>query len=279
MDNFAVDRIIRNALEEDIGTGDITTSSCVPASERISGRFVSKADGVFCGGQVLKRVFDIVDPDITVKIIAAEGQKVAKGEVLAEIEGPAAGVLVGERTALNLVQRMSGIATAAAAAAEQVSGTGARIADTRKTVPGLRVLDKYAVKAGGGSNHRFNLADGVLIKDNHIVAAGGITAAVRMARENIPHTLKIEVETTTLDEVREALDAGADIIMLDNMDNATMRAAVEMVSGRALTEASGNMDRRSLREVAELGVDIISMGALTHTVKALDISLKFDVRK
>ena len=272
---IGLDDFLLSALREDIGTGDITTNSCIPENARSEGRFIAKDDGVFCGMEVLKRVFFLVDSTVEVKPMVAEGDCVKKGDVIALISGRSRSILSGERLALNLVQHMSGIATATNKAVKTVEGTRARITDTRKTTPGLRVLEKYAVKAGGGWNHRFNLADGVLIKDNHIAAAGGITAAVTMTRNNIPHTLKIEVETETLDEVKEALDAGADIIMLDNMSDELMRRAVELVGGRAMTEASGNMGERDLRKVAETGVDIISIGALTHTVKALDISLKF----
>jgi nicotinate-nucleotide pyrophosphorylase (carboxylating) len=224
---------------------------------------------------VLTRVFYLVDPRVQVKPVINEGDAVKKGDIIATIEGPSRSILSGERVALNLIQHMSGIATATSKAVEAVRGTAARITDTRKTTPGLRVLEKYAVKAGGGANHRFNLADGVLIKDNHIKAAGGITEAVTMTRGNIPHTLKIEVETETMEQVREAVAAGADIIMLDNMTNEQMAEAVKYIDGRAQTEASGNMGERDLLSVAKTGVDIISIGSLTHTVKALDISLKF----
>lgn len=200
-----------------------------------------------------------------------------KGDVIAVVSGNAQNVLTGERTALNFMQRLTGIATRTHASVAEVAGTNAKITDTRKTTPGLRVLEKYAVRVGGGTNHRFNLADGVLIKDNHIAVSGGIKNAVKNARAVIPHTLKIEVEVETKEQLAEALDAGADIIMLDNMSNDLMRECVGIVAGRALVEASGNMGEKSLREVAETGVDIISIGALTHTVKAADISLKFQI--
>jgi nicotinate-nucleotide pyrophosphorylase (carboxylating) len=267
--------LIEKSLKEDIGTGDITTNSTIPAHKTITGRFLAKESGILCGVEVVRAVFSFVDPTISVDFIKKDGEKIEKGEVIATISGLARSILTGERLALNLLQHMSGIATRTGEAVEKVKGTGARIADTRKTTPGLRVLEKYAVKCGGGSNHRFNLADGVLIKDNHIEAAGSITAAVQMARNNIPHTLKIEVEVETFEQLQEALDAGADIIMLDNMSNEDMKKAVEIVGGRALTEASGNMGEKDLRAVAETGVDLISIGALTHSVKALDISLKF----
>ena len=275
MNYISLDTFILSALNEDIGTGDITTNSCIPETAKSEGRFIAKDDGVFCGMDVMKRVFYLVDQSVTLTPMVKDGDQVKKGDTIALISGPSRSILSGERLALNLVQHMSGIATATSKAVKAVEGTRARITDTRKTTPGLRVLEKYAVKAGGGSNHRFNLADGVLIKDNHIAAAGGITAAVNMTRANIPHTLKIEVETETMDQVKEALDAGADIIMLDNMTNELMTSAVEYINGRAMTEASGNMGERDLLAVAKTGVDIISIGSLTHTVKALDISLKF----
>jgi len=267
--------LIEKALKEDVGTGDITTLSTIPADKTITGRFIAKESGILCGEDVARAVFAFVDPAIELNFFYKDDDKITKGEVIATVSGLARSILTGERLALNLLQHMSGIATRTGEAVEKVAGTKARIADTRKTTPGLRVLEKYAVKCGGGSNHRFNLADGVLIKDNHIEAAGGITAAVEMARRNIPHTLKIEVEIETFEQLREALAAGADIIMLDNMSNEDMKKAVEIVAGRAITEASGNMGEKDLRAVAETGVDLISIGALTHSVKALDISLKF----
>ena len=273
--SFEIDRIIQNALDEDIGYGDITTESCVPEDSRIKGVFIAKEEGVICGLEIMRRVFTLIDEDIKVTFRASEGQKVSKGGIIAEVEGPARSVLTGERTALNFLQRMSGIATRTSQAVAAVSGTKARITDTRKTTPGLRILEKYAVRVGGGSNHRIGLSDGVLIKDNHIVAAGGIIPAVESVRRRIPHTLKIEVETSNLAEIDQALAACADIIMFDNMTDVQMKQAVEHIGGRALTEASGNMGDRDLRAVAETGVDLISIGALTHTVRAMDISLKF----
>ena len=273
--DLSLNDLIEKALKEDVGTGDITTLSTIPADKTITGRFIAKETGVLCGVDVVRAVFAFVDPSITLEFANKDGDKIVKGDVIATVSGLARSILTGERLALNLLQHMSGVATRTFEAVEKVKGTHARIADTRKTTPGLRVLEKYAVKCGGGSNHRFNLADGVLIKDNHIEAAGGITAAVEMARRNIPHTLKIEVEIETFEQLEEALAAGADIIMLDNMSNEEMKKAVEIVAGRAITEASGNMGEKDLRAVAETGVDLISIGALTHSVKALDISLKF----
>ena len=274
MNYIGLDKLILEALAEDLGTGDITTESCIPEDAVSTGCFRAKMDGVFCGMAVLERVFRLVDEKVAVTPLISDGDRVKKGDDIARISGPSRSVLCGERVALNLVQHMSGIATATSAAVKAVEGTGAVIVDTRKMTPGLRVLEKYAVKAGGGRNHRFNLADGILIKDNHIVA-GGIAQAISAVRRNAPHTLKIEIETETMDQVRQALDARADIIMLDNMSVEDMRACVKLIDHRAVTEASGNMGERDLREVAETGVDIISIGALTHSVAALDISLKF----
>lgn len=267
---------IKRSFQEDIGTGDITTLSTIPVGTQITGRFIAKETGIICGLEIAKEVFDYADGNIVLKCNFSDGNKVNKGDIIAEISGDAMAILTGERLALNLMQRMSGIATNTNAAAVKVKDYKAKIVDTRKTTPGLRVFEKYAVKVGGGSNHRFNLADGVLIKDNHIKAAGSITNAVKAARENAPHTLKIEVEVESIEQLNEALDAGADIVMLDNMDNATMEKAVKINNGRAILEASGNMSEKDLKEVAKTGVDFISIGALTHSVKALDISLKFD---
>lgn len=275
--NPQVDGIINLALNEDIGTGDITTSSTIPLDKKAYGKFVAKEDMVICGIDLAKYIFAKVDPEIELKANFADGDKVKKGEVIAEVSGNARNVLTGERTALNFMQRLTGIATRTAAAVAEVAGTNAKITDTRKTTPGLRVLEKYAVRIGGGTNHRFNLADGVLIKDNHIAVSGGITNAVKNARSVIPHTLKIEVEVETEEQLAEALEAGADIIMLDNMSNEMMAKCVKTVAGKALVEASGNMGEKSLIDVAKTGVDIISIGALTHTVKAADISLKFTI--
>lgn len=275
MNYIGLDEFLLSALSEDIGTGDITTESCIPANAASHGWFKAKESGVICGLGVAQRVFALLDSAVKFMPKVSEGSRVSAGDIIAEIEGPSRSVLTGERVALNLMQRMSGVSTRTAEAVAAVSGTNARIVDTRKSTPGLRVLEKYAVRMGGGSNHRFNLADGVLIKDNHISAAGSITAAINAVRKNVPHTLKIEVETENMDQVREALDAGADIIMLDNMDVPAMTEAVNFIAGRAVTEASGNMGDRDLSSVASSGVDVISIGALTHSVRSLDISLKF----
>ena len=278
----AVDSLIRSALREDIGTGDITTLSVIPSDARAYGRYIAKEDGVLCGMDIAERVYRLLGEEMGGREVCftrhfEDGQPFKKGDVLAEVEGDAITLLSGERVGLNLMQHLSGIATLTRHAVEAVEGTNAKIVDTRKTTPGMRVIEKYAVRVGGGTNHRFNLADGILIKDNHIVAAGGIREAVLAARRRAPHTLKIEVEVENEAQLLEALSAGADIIMLDNMDEAAMARAVEIVDGRALTEASGNMGERDLHKVALTGVDLISIGALTHSARAMDISLKFSL--
>ncbi len=278
LNTFYLDEFLKRALEEDIGHGDITTLSTVAVDRYTEGKFIAKEDGVICGLPVLVRLFEILDPAIKIDCKVDEGDVLKKGDVIADIKGHAHSILTGERVALNLLQRMSGIATRTHEAVEEIKGTSAVIADTRKTTPGLRMLEKYAVRMGGGSNHRFNLADGILIKDNHIVAAGGITEAVRRARRMASHMLKIEVEVENFEQINEALAAGADIIMLDNMTLEDMTKAVEIIGDRALVEASGNMGDKDLATVAATGVDIISIGALTHTVRAMDISLRFVVR-
>ncbi len=275
--NPLVTQIIAMALNEDVGTGDITTETTIPADKKAYGRFIAKENMVICGLDVAELVFHTVDKDIEFKAFCKDGDSIEKGFVIAEVTGNARNVLTGERTALNLMQRMTGIATRTKEAVDCVKGTQAKITDTRKTTPGLRVLEKYAVRVGGGSNHRFNLADGILIKDNHIAVSGGITNAVKNARAAAPHTIKIEVEVENKTQLLEALEAGADIIMLDNMSNEEMAECVKIVDGRAMLEASGNMGDKDLASVANTGVDIISIGALTHTVRAADISLKFTI--
>lgn len=275
MDFIGLDDFLLSALKEDIGTGDITTDSCISPKAVSKGRFIAKESGILCGMPVLVRVFELLDKAVAVNILLNDGASLNPGDIIAEIEGLSRSILKGERVALNLLQRMSGVASRTNAAARAVEGTNTRIADTRKTTPGLRALEKYAVKTGGGSNHRFNLSDGILIKDNHIAAACGIRNAVEGVRKNAPHTLRIEVETENLSQIDEALEAQADIIMLDNMTLEQMAEAVRHIGGRAITEASGNMGDKDLKAVADTGVDIISIGALTHSVRALDISLKF----
>lgn len=269
-----IDGILQNALLEDINYIDVSADYLLEEDDVRTGRFVAKADGVLCGLDVGLRVFDLLDPHFSAERFKKDGDRLKKGDLIATVTGPVPALLKGERTALNLMQHMSGIATATARCVELVQGTRAMITDTRKTLPGLRALQKYAVVCGGGRNHRFNLSDGAMLKDNHIDAAGGITQAAEKLRARLGHMVKIEVETRTLDEVDEALAVGAEIIMLDNMDCAQMREAVKRTAGRALLEASGGITEENLRAVAQTGVDIISLGALTHSVKAFDISMK-----
>jgi nicotinate-nucleotide pyrophosphorylase (carboxylating) len=264
--------LIDLALQEDIGSGDVTTDNLIPAGDRRNACMVAKADGVIAGLEVAEMVFRRFDPQLKWNPKVEDGKAVSKGDTIVEFSATYRALLTGERTALNFLQRMSGIATVSAHYAAAVDGTGTRILDTRKTLPGFRLLDKYAVKAGGACNHRIGLYDLVMIKDNHIAVAGGIDAAVKTIRAAVDSSLKVEVETTSLEEVQQALDAGADIIMLDNMDTPTMKEAVKLIAGRAKTEASGNMTIERLPEVAGTGVDYISVGALTHSVTALDIS-------
>lgn len=272
-----IDMIIDNALAEDIHTGDITTLAVVREGRNARAILKAKEPMLLAGIKVAARVFQRLDERIVFTALFDEGRRLAKGDIIAEIHGEASMLLQGERVALNLLQRMCGIATITDRYVEAVRGTKARVVDTRKTTPGLRVLEKYAVRVGGGMNHRTGLYDGVLIKENHIAAAGGITEAVQRARSYIPHTLKIEIETETLEQVVEALAAGADIIMLDNMDVPTMCEAVAKINGKALVEASGGVNLDSIRSIAETGVDIISVGALTHSARAVDISMLLEV--
>ncbi len=272
---FYVDDIIKTALSEDINYIDSTTDLLINEESRSDAYFMSKADGVVCGIEIAARVFEMLDPDIEFEILKKDGEKVAKGDIIANISGKTRAMLKAERTALNILQHMSGIATYTNKCVELVKGTNASITDTRKTLPGLRALQKYAVTVGGGRNHRFNLTDAAMLKDNHIDAYGGITAAVTELRKKAGHMLQIEVETRNLDEVREALAVGVNVIMLDNMSPDVMREACGIIAGKAKTEASGNVTLENIREVAETGVDIISLGALTHSVKAFDISMKW----
>lgn len=271
-----VDGIITRALEEDIHYLDVSSDFLIPETQRNTAYFVAKADGVLCGLSVALRTFELLDDTFRATVYKQDGDRLQKGDRIAEFSGKTVLLLKGERTALNLLQHMSGIATATAQAVSLVQGTNAQITDTRKTLPGLRALQKYAVVMGGGKNHRFNLSDGAMLKDNHIDTCGGITAAVETLRGKLGHMVKIEVETRDLAEVREALAAGADIIMLDNMSVEMMREAVRYIDGRAKTEASGGITPETVAEVAKTGVDIISLGALTHSVKAFDISMKME---
>lgn len=275
IDKMYIDSTILNALKEDMPLGDITTDNTIIKGSVSKARFIAKQDMVLAGIDVSERVFKLLDENIKFKRLAEDGAEVSKGAIIAEIEGDTAAMLKAERTALNFLQRLSGIATKTAQFVDKVRDLPANVVDTRKTTPGLRYLEKYAVKVGGGQNHRFCLSDGVLIKDNHIKAAGGIKNAVSQVKGHIPHTIKIEVETETMDQVGEAVEAGADIIMLDNMSLELMREAVKFINGRALVEASGNVTLEKVRSVAETGVDIISVGGLTHSVEAADISMRF----
>lgn len=270
---IGIDRIIENALLEDIHTGDITTLAVVPEKRNARAQLIAKESMVLAGIEVAARVFVLVNPAVIFSARFSEGALLRAGNVIADIAGDAASLLQAERVALNLLQRMCGIATLTARYKQAVAGTGAKVVDTRKTTPGLRQLEKYAVRIGGGNNHRSGLYDAVLIKENHITAAGGLSVAVERARAFVPHTMKIEVETETLDQVAEALSAGADIIMLDNMDLETMRRAVVLIAGRSLTEASGGVSLETIAGIAATGVDIISVGALTHSARAMDISM------
>jgi nicotinate-nucleotide pyrophosphorylase (carboxylating) len=275
LDNLLIDDLVRQALKEDLALGDITTDNLIDAESFSRARLIAKASGVVAGLDVAERVFKLLDGTVAFKKYFTDGQTVNKGDIIAEIVGNTRVLLKGERTALNFLQRLSGIATKTGKFCEKLEGFKAKVVDTRKTTPGLRLLEKYAVKTGGGTNHRFCLSDGVLIKDNHIKAAGGIKKAVEQVKKHIPHTVRIEVETESLEQVKEALDAGADIIMLDNMSIDMMSKAVDLIAGRAVVEASGNVNINTIREVAGTGVDIISVGGLTHSVEAFDISMRF----
>jgi nicotinate-nucleotide pyrophosphorylase (carboxylating) len=276
MINKEIDDIIRRALAEDIGSGDVTTNSIFSQELQANGRFIAKSNGTVAGWDVVKATFRFLDERVKVIQSVSDGADVKSGEVIGTVSGPGKAILAGERVALNFFQRMSGIATAARRFVEATSGTKAVILDTRKTVPGLRVLDKMAVRMGGASNHRIGLYDMVLIKDHHIAEAGGITEAVRRVRATAPTGMKIEVEVRTLDELQEVLTLNVDRVLLDNMDTNTMRKAVKISAGRVPLEASGNMTLRRVAAVAATGVDFISVGALTHSVTAMDISLMID---
>lgn len=274
LNQFYVDNLIKTALLEDINYVDITTDYLIPEDQENEAKFLAKADGVLCGIEVALRVFTLIQPAFQYEVFIHDGEEVKKGDIIAKIKGKTRTILKGERTALNLLQHMSGISSMTNRIVKIVEGTNASIADTRKTLPGMRPLQKYAVTVGGGKNHRFNLSDAAMLKDNHVDAGGGITAAVTKLRTKLGHMAKVELEVRTLDELREALSVDVDVIMLDNMDNDTMREAVKIADGKALLEASGGITEETIRGVAETGVDIISIGALTHSVKAFDISLK-----
>ncbi len=273
---FQIDELIKTALNEDINYVDVTTDYLVDGDRVSTARYVAKADGVLCGIDIAVRVFTLLDESTKAEIYIHDGERVKKGDIIARITCHTRELLKGERTALNIVQHMSGIATMTRECVELVSGTKASIADTRKTLPGLRFIQKYAVTVGGGRNHRYNLSDCAMLKDTHLDAFGSMSGAVAALREKIGHTVKIEVEVANLDELKEALSLGVEIIMLDNMSNEDMAKAVEITNGRALLEASGNVTAQTIRGIAQTGVDIISLGALTHSVKAFDISMKID---
>jgi nicotinate-nucleotide pyrophosphorylase (carboxylating) len=272
LSSYLVNDLLKRSFREDIGSGDLTTLYAVPPEKVGSGRLVSKEAGVLAGVDLAARAFAYLDQRVQCAILIKDGGQIEPGNTVMKVEGPLQAMLSAERIALNLLQRLSGIATQTAFWVEEINDYPARVTDTRKTTPGLRMFEKYAVQVGGGQNHRLALDGGIMIKDNHIAAAGSISEAVRAVREKAPFTLKIEVEVTNFDELNEALGAGADIIMLDNMDPEKMRRAVELAAGRALLEASGNVTLNRLREIAATGVDYISCGALTHSVKALDLS-------
>ncbi|MDW8366919.1 MAG: carboxylating nicotinate-nucleotide diphosphorylase [Abditibacteriales bacterium] len=271
---YLIQPIVDRALEEDLGTGDVTTELLVPADVKCRAELVAKERGIIAGLDVARLTFESLDNEVWWEEAVSDGTPVEPGTTLAEVGGPARAILSGERVALNFLQHLSGIATMTHRLVQAVQPHRAKIVDTRKTTPGLRLLEKYAVRVGGGHNHRFGLYDAVLIKDNHLALTDGVRAAVEQARRALPHTMKIEVEVKNLDELGEALEAHADIILLDNMTPDEMSAAVRLANGRALLEASGGIDERNVAEVAATGVDLISIGALTHSVKALDISLE-----
>jgi nicotinate-nucleotide pyrophosphorylase (carboxylating) len=276
--DFQLTEFVEAALREDIRSGDITTNSLIPADMQATALMRFRESGIVCGIGAAKSTFRLLDPDVDLKVLLEDSAAVSAGEVALEIRGNARAILTAERVALNIVQHLSGIASATAQYVKETEGTAARIVEIRKTTPGLRLLEKYAVRCGGGHNHRYALDDMILIKDNHIALCGGIKNAISRARENVGHTIKIEVECDTLDQVREALQAGAELILLDNMPPATLREAVEIVNGKVLCEASGGINLQKVRGVAQSGVDIISVGALTHSVRALDVGLDIEIK-
>ena len=273
---FYIDDLIKTALSEDINYIDSTADLLIDESSTSSAYFMSKADGVLAGIEIALRVFTLLDPEMKIELLKKDGDRVKKGDIIANFSGHTRLMLKAERTSLNILQHMSGIATYTDKCVQAVSGTNASITDTRKTLPGLRALQKYAVTVGGGRNHRYNLTDAAMLKDNHIDAYGGIKPAVEALRKKAGHMLQIEVETRSIDEVKEALECGVNVIMLDNMTTEQMSEAVKLINGRAKTEASGNVTLDNIRAVAETGVDIISLGALTHSVTAFDISMKWN---
>lgn len=274
LNQFYVDDIIKTALMEDINYIDTTTDYLIPEFQQGTANFIAKADGILCGIDIALRVFQLIQDDCNSEVFKRDGDPIAKGEVIATLRGNTRTILKGERTALNLIQHLSGVATATHKIVKLVEGTKASIADTRKTLPGMRPLQKYAVTVGGGKNHRYNLSDAAMLKDNHVDAGGGIENAVKVLKQKLGHMTKIELEVRNLEELQQALDAGVDVIMLDNMSPEQMAQAVKITDGRCLLEASGGITEKTIRAVAESGVDIISVGAITHSVQAFDISLK-----
>lgn len=268
------DHLLLQALQEDITSEDVTTNAVMPTAKPGQADLLCKQDGILAGIDIFRRVFELLDETVQVKAFFKDGDAVKKGDRLATVTGDMRVILSGERTALNYLQRMSGIATYTHSVAKLLEGSKTKLLDTRKTTPNMRIFEKYAVRVGGGCNHRYNLSDGVLIKDNHIGAAGGVKEAVRMAKEYAPFVRKIEIEVENLDMLREALEAGADIIMLDNMTPEQMRQAVQIVDGRAQTECSGNITKENIAKIRDIGVDFVSSGALTHSAPILDVSLK-----
>ena len=273
LSNFYVREHVKSALQEDIGFGDITTENLASSSDYLKGELNSRSDGILCGCEVFKTVFQILSDKIKIQFYFKDGDKIQKGDKIADIEGSAKYLLMGERVALNYIQRMSGIATETRKYQDAIGDLPAKIVDTRKTTPNFRVFEKYSVKVGGGSLHRFNLSDCAMIKDNHIKLAGSLTKAVEKVRANISHAHKIEVECDTLEQVKEAVETSADIIMLDNMDFETMKKAVEIINHEAIVEASGNVTLNTVRQIAECGVDIISSSAIVAKANTLDIAL------
>ncbi len=269
-----VDEYILNTLKEDITSEDVSTNAVMPQDKQGSAQLICKQDGIVCGLDIFKRTFELLDDTSYFETNVKDGDAVENGQIIGVIYGDIKAILSGERTALNYLQRMSGIATITREYMKELEGTSTTLLDTRKTTPNMRPFEKYAVTVGGATNHRYNLSDGVLLKDNHIGAAGSITRAIEMARAYAPFVRKIEIETETLEQVQEAVDAGADIIMLDNMDNETMKKAVELIDGRAQTECSGNVTKERLKSIAQVGVDFVSCGALTHSAPIMDVSLK-----
>ncbi|SHH30144.1 carboxylating nicotinate-nucleotide diphosphorylase [Tepidibacter thalassicus] len=274
VNNLIIDNIIKSALIEDINYIDITTDNLIEDNHISKGKFLAKEDGIICGIEVAKRVFFILDEKIKFHVLRNDGEFVKKGDIIATVEGSTKNILKGERVSLNIIQRLSGIATKTNKIVNLVKGYNVKIVDTRKTTPNMRVLEKYAVKIGGGYNHRYNLSESIMIKDNHIKALGSIREAVNKIKYKIGHTVKIEVEVKNLDELKEALDLNVDIILLDNMSIDEMKKAVKINNNKSILEASGNINEENIVDVAKTGVDIISMGALTHSFKSLDISMK-----